>query len=177
MARVLTILLLIALAACGGGGGGGGATGSSNIYWSVAVSDLNGDGLPDIAASYSNLDTYAGYVAVYLQDPNKPGTFLPATTYSVGQDPVGIAIGDLNGDGNPVIVTVNSSGTASLLLQDPAEAGHFLAAATLSTGPNPQSISIADLNGDGRADLVVADGLGISLLFQDPAAPGMFLPR
>jgi hypothetical protein len=60
-------------------------------------------------------------------------------------------------------------------LQDPANPGHFLFAVSYPTGFSPVAVAIGDLNGDGRPDLAVADTTGISLLIQNPAAPGTFL--
>jgi FG-GAP-like repeat/FG-GAP repeat len=157
----------------------------SPVYWSVAVGDLNGDGLPDIVASYtrsSNQRTSAGFVAVYLQDPAKPGTFLPPVAYPVGSVPISIAIGDLDGDGKLDIVTANTTmnfagaGSVSVLLQDAANPGNFLAAVSYVTGNAPNFLAIGDLNGDGRLDLAVADATGISVHFSDPVDPGTFLP-
>jgi len=44
----------------------------------VAVADVDGDGLPDIVATYthsSDAPPHPGYVAVYLQLRDHPGTF------------------------------------------------------------------------------------------------------
>jgi len=57
-----------------------------------------------------------------------------------------------------------------------------LAATNYATGERSWSVSVGDLNGDGKADLAVANagGLGntgsVSVLFQNPGAPGTFLP-
>jgi hypothetical protein len=185
-ARALTVLSLTVLAACGGGGNS--STAPYPLFWSVAVADIDGDGLPDVVATYSMVEgapPHIGFVAVYLQDRTRPGTFLPAATYGAGDDPVSAAIGDLDGDGKADIVTTNAilstngagASTVSVLLQDLANPGHFHAAARYATGVNPQSVAIGDLDGDGMLDLAVADDLGISLLFQNPAAPGTFLPH
>jgi len=67
----------------------------------VAVGDLDGDGLLDIAvANYGLLDT-PGSVAVFRQDPAHPGTFLTPTLYPGIVGPGSVAIGDLDGDGLP----------------------------------------------------------------------------
>ena len=184
---VLFFILSLTVSACGGGEGGGGEIPPFSLFYSVAVGDLNGDGLLDVAACYTYIagpPPHPGFVVVYLQDHTKPGTFLPGKIYSVGNDPVSIAIGDLNGDGKLDIVTTNSiasasgvgDSTVSVLLQDPATSGQFLAATNYPTGKNPLSVVIGDLNSDGKPDLAVADSEGISILFQNPALPGTFLP-
>ena len=178
---------LLALTACGGGGGGGdGAIPPFNLYGSLAVADLNGDGLPDVVAVYTYIagaPPHPGFVAVYLQDAANPGRFLPASTYAVGNDPASVALADLNGDGRPDIVTANAilatsgagESTVSVLLQDAANPGHYLPAVSDPTGPDPVAVAIGDLNGDGKPDLAVADSSGISVLFQ--GAAGTFLPK
>ncbi len=187
----LLVVLASAAAAClscgAAGGGGDGGIPPFSLYWSVAVADLNGDGLPDIATSFTffkSATSQPGFVVVYLQDPSKPGTFLSPMTFRVGDHPVSLAIGDLNGDGQPDIAVANTilnsadpTSGVYVLLQDPLHPGQFLAATSYATGTAPSSVTIGDLNGDGKPDLVVADGSGVSLLFQDPNTPGSFLPR
>jgi len=157
----------------------------TTVYWSVAVGDLNGDALPDLAVSYtrfSNQAADAGFVAVYLQDPARPGKFLPAMNYPVGAVPKSIAIGDLNGDGKPDIVSANTTmevsgpGSISVLIQNAASPGSFLTAVNYATGDNPSFIAIGDLQGDGAVDLAVADANGISIHLNNSCLPGTFLP-
>ena len=186
----LLVCAALTLTACAGGGGGGGSGGAAippfDLYSSVAVADLNGDGLPDVVAVYTHISgppPHPGFVAVYLQNAANPGHFLPASTYAAGNDPVSVAVADLDGDGRPDIVTANAilsangagNSTVSVLLQDAAHPGHYLSAVNYATGPDPVFVAIGDLNGDGKPDLAVADSTGISVLLQDSA--GRFLPR
>jgi len=176
----------VLVAGCGGGGGD--VIPPFSLYFSVAVADLNGDSRLDIASCYTFIagpPPHPGYVAVNLQDPARPGTFLPATAYSVGNDPVEIAIGDLNGDGQDDLVTANTvthvSGigdrTVSVLLQDGTGTGHFLPATDFHIANIPESVAIGDMNDDNLPDLAVGNRGGVSLLFQDPGNPGVFLPE
>ena len=183
----LTMLAASALLSAGCGGQGNGSSGhgsaNSNLYTSIAIADLNGDGLLDIATCYTVVsngsNAHQGTVQVFLQDSAHPGKFLSPANYSVGNDPFTISIGDLNGDGKPDIVTANASLGAnpnglSVLLQNGN--GQFLPAVSYNTGNVVNSVAIGDVNGDGRNDLVVADSGGVSILLQDSASPGTFAP-
>ena len=91
----------------------------------------------------------------------------PFLSFDTGIGPQSVAIGDLNGDGRPDLVTANNGvsgdsdeyvgATASVLLGN----GDGTFAPRTDFGPvgtsaSPSSVAIADLNGDGRLDLAVA---------------------
>jgi hypothetical protein len=88
---------------------------------------------------------------------NSDGTFQPQQTSDIGSQPRSVAVADLNGDGNPDLVTVNYDNTASVLLGDGdgtfAPLQHFQA----STVATIYAVAVADLNGDGKPDMVVAN--------------------
>lgn len=157
------------------------------MYWSVETGDLNGDGSTDIAVSMSHVvgsPPHPGSVAVYFQDPAHAGAFSTPITYDVGNDPVAIAVGDVNGDGKLDIVTANTimntngTGTSgvSVLLQNPTRAGSFLTANNYAVGKNVGCVAIGDLNGDARPDLALGDAGGLLIMFQDAVKAGKFLP-
>jgi hypothetical protein len=76
---------------------------------SLAVADLNNDGLPDIALA-SLYPQGQGYVVTLLQDPSNPGTFGDAASYAGLGQPVSIVIGDMDNDGLPDLVTADGTG-------------------------------------------------------------------
>jgi FG-GAP-like repeat/FG-GAP repeat len=151
---------------------------------SIAVADVNGDGIPDLLVA-TTLDLTAGpdpgIAAVYLGIPSAPGTYQPGVDYtSTGTDPSGIAAVDITGSGGTDMVVASfGSGNASIFMHDPANPGKFLAATTLTTGGQPNQVVAGDINGDGKPDLVLADlspsGNAIVML-QDASHPGQFLP-
>ena len=69
-----------------------------------------------------------------------------------------VAIGDLNGDGKPDLVTANAGPTANFVsvLINRGD-GTFQARLDYATGPGPYSVAIGDLNGDGKPDLATAN--------------------
>lgn len=70
----------------------------------LAVGDLNGDGKLDVAVANSGLPGDPGSVSVFLQDPATPGALLAPATYPGTWGPMGVAFGDMNGDGLPDLV-------------------------------------------------------------------------
>ena len=154
----------------------------------VVIDDINGDGKPDLALADASAD---GGAIVLFQDPANPGQFLaPMKLPVIANSAAAVAIGDLNGDGAPDIVAAASdvngnNGAVYIFYQNAAIRGTFLAPVTFPAGAQPQAVKIAEVNGDGLPDIVVAnfgpgaDGsgsAGVSLLVQDAAQPGGFLP-
>ncbi len=130
--------------------------------YSVAVADINGDGLKDLVVTNSQSSS----VSVLL-NTTAPGamipSFAPQTTFGVGSDPFGVATADFNGDGLPDIAVANRvSNTVSLLLNATAPGAAipgFAGQVTFATGSQPTAVIATDLNNDGKPDLLVADSV------------------
>jgi len=126
---------------------------------SVAVGDLNGDGVLDLAVS--NRDS--ANVTVFLGNGN--GTFQPGVDFFVfGSGPAAVVLGDFNGDGRLDIATANSfSNNVSVLLNNEVLNAvaltliSFVDAGEFGVGSSPRSLVICDFNGDGQLDLAVAN--------------------
>jgi hypothetical protein len=90
----------------------------------VAIGDLNNDGKLDLVVANAGHLFTTGSVSVLLQDPARPGVFLPAVNYAGVSQPLSVAIGDLNGDGRPDIAVADGSG-ATVLFQKSTAPGSF----------------------------------------------------
>jgi Bacterial Ig-like domain (group 3)/FG-GAP-like repeat len=141
----------------------------------LAVADINGDGSVDLVlVSNCQLQTCAGGKLSLLLNKGD-GTFGKPLLLSEATGPV--AIGDVNGDGIPDLVT---DGGAMLGAGD----GTFSAPNGSLVG-GAVSIALADLNGDGKLDVVAAVPRGVAVqlgngdgTFQAPAflKPGGLFP-
>ena len=130
-------------------GGFGTPTGSEPS--AIAVGDVDGDGVQDMAVANFGGST----VSVYAS--RKGGA---RTDYPTGTGPVSVVIADLNGDGAPELL-VGEEGTSSVRVFVNPGNGAFGASTTYPTvgpGGNPMRIAVADFNEDGHPDVVTANG-------------------
>jgi len=123
----------------------------------VAVADFNGDGKLDIAAT----DNYNGVVQIFTG--NGDGTFTPGATYktdpATAANPVGLVVGDFNGDGKPDLAVVNNYGASASTASVGILINHgtsFNTAVTYPLSAVATEITAAALRGAGKAlDLIV----------------------
>jgi len=131
---------------------------ASNVA-AIAVGDFNGDGNLDLAVANGCTESTCGngspgVISILLG--NGDGTFKAAVNYSVGNDPVSIAVADFNGDGKLDLAVVSYwSNSLSILLGNGD--GTFQSPVQYTTGSGPKSVAVGDFTGNGNADLAVAN--------------------
>lgn len=123
---------------------------SSTAATDIAVADLNGDGILDMASVVSSVNE----VHVKLGVGN--GAFETYGAHATGTSPQAVAVADLNGDQTQdIVVTNGNDDTVSVLFN--SGAGVFAAKVDYATGTNPRDLFLGDVNGDGFKDIVVGN--------------------
>ena len=149
----------------------------------LALADLNGDGILDMAVANSLNNS----VNVYMGLGN--GQFAPELNggagFATGRGPVSVSVADLNGDGRAdLIVADQGSDEVSILLNIPSGNGDlgpglpaqgitFASAPPLNVGLNPTSAVFVD-DGPGQGYLAVGDSGSNDVMIFTFAGNGAF---
>ncbi len=121
----------------------------------VAVGDFNRDGKLDLAVANYGPDYENSTVSILLG--NGDGTFRPQVAYSAGVNPVGVLVGDFNGDGKLDLAVLDNNQVPGVSILLGNGDGTFQNPVPYNVGENPRVGMVADFNGDGKLDLAVAN--------------------
>ncbi len=130
--------------------------GSGGYTWDVATADMDGDGKPELISSNSGPNT----VSVFRNTSTAAISFAAKVDFSTTSSPRGIAIGDLDADGKPDIVTANwFSSSEACVLKNTSVSGtlSFNAYVRFATQTGAGNAVIADFSGDGLSDIITAN--------------------
>ena len=108
------------------------------------IEDIDGDGSPELIAALGTTDE------IIVLHANAD----PPQVYPVGDLPIYVDTGDLNGDTHTDVVVLNRfSGSVSILLSNPD--GTLQPAQDTPVGTLPDLIVVGDANGNGKEDVLV----------------------
>ncbi len=154
-------------------GGGTGTFASAQTYavghlpYQVAIGDLNGDGIPDLAV------TNYGDNTVSILYGQSGGGFTGGQTLATCTNPYGVAIGDTRKTGqNDIAVTCFHTGQMEVFLnnsmmpyQAPPAQASFQSPEMYSTDSYPTSLVMGDFNRDGKLDIVTGNSIANDVSF------------
>ncbi len=134
-----------------------------NVPRSVAIGDIDGDGKPDLVVSNYNSNSVS-----VLRNTSTSGSISAdaKVDFTTGKSPYSVAIGDLDGDGKPDIVTANNGTPYSMsVLRNTSTSGNISAAAKVdfTTGTAPASAAVGDVDGDGIPEIEIVNSGSISV--------------
>lgn len=125
--------------------------GSSDGTEQILCTDISGDSKPDLIVRHNLHDQ-----KVTVRLGKGDGTFGEAQSYAI-TTPYALAVGDLNQDGKPDILSSTEGALVYLLNQGE---GIFAAPVQIPIGDTPFAVAIRDLDGDTWPEVVTANQSG-----------------
>lgn len=131
-------------------------------YQRLRAADVNADGIDDIVTT----NTEGNNATVLLADGKKNFHEVAGSPFPCGDNPFGIAIGDVNADGKADLAIINSPGSMgegkgknglTVLLNDGAGKFTTMSGSPYESGKIPNRVAIGDVNGDRVNDIVTSD--------------------
>ena len=133
-------------------------TGAGSV--ALAAGDLNGDGVPDLTTANAG-DQFVGSETVSVLLGRGDGSFLPNQDYPAGDGTNSVAVGDVNGDHKPDVVSAGDN-TVSVFLN--TGDGSLQPKVDYPAGKYASSVALVDVDGDGHLDVVTANASTVSVL-------------
>jgi hypothetical protein len=158
------------------------ATVTSGSATSLTVTVPDGAGYGPLTATRKERTAFsdAYFLPIYtgVAQTITAGTFAERVSFTAGNNPNGIAVGDIDGDGLPDVAIANQLDNDISLFRNTAtlggiNGGSFAAAFDIVSDTGPITLALGDLDGDGKLELVAATTNGnISVFHNTTSAPG-----
>ena len=126
---------------------------TGNYPYSVAIGDLNSDGVQDLSVANGLSHTISTLLG------NGDGSFAIRSDWGTGYTPHAITLSDLDGDGHTDLIAANAGSNSVSVLLGKGD-GTFASKVDYGAGQIPYAVTIADMDRDGRPDVAVTNSYG-----------------
>ncbi len=105
--------------------------------------------------------------------------FKPKVNFTAGATPVGVTMGDLDGDGKPDMIVINSGPSniyvyRNISINGTINSSSFATPNIYTVGNGPHYAKIADVDGDGLPEIIVANlGFNSITIYKNISIPGV----
>ncbi len=145
---------------------------SINVPKVLTYGDLDNDGRTDLV--YTN---YSVNSVSVVQNASTSGVISLSAPQVItcGNNPFGVALGDLDGDGKKDMVVANAGSNTLSVYRNTSITGtiSFAAPITYNTGFSPRGLTIGDLDGDGKPEIIATTSSSYSLdIFKNQSTIG-----
>jgi len=130
---------------------------------SISIGDMDGDGKPDIVTANKETGLNKSSISIFRNTSLNDGNIsfanridLPVTAFTY-DNLLNVSVNDLDGDGRPDIVAVDSTGYMEIFKNTSTDTGNISFAPELDyqVPYYPSSIGIVDIDGDSKPDIVI----------------------
>lgn len=146
---------------------------TTGVTGNLAVGDINGDGLADVAVTVTGATPFARVITFYQNAQDELIAGAPLASF---QSPGAVRIADIDHDGRNDMVVVNRGWqNVTVYYAQPRQEGLVgWLYKVPSTTDYPEGLAIGDIDGDGNQDIVMATANGLVLIRtkSTPATPG-----
>ncbi len=147
--------------------------------WVIAISDLDQDGKADLISGPALSTTLTLFRNISSGGTLSVASFAAGVNFTVGTWPEFIAVGDLDNDNRPDIVTSSWPDTKISILKNTSSPGtidatSFAPKVEFATGSEPRGVEITDFDGDGLPDIALANQINNQVwIYKNQTAPGV----